>query len=187
MRPSKKEDIKAATIRLIAQNGVKGTSIREIAAAAGVTEAAIYRHFKSKDDLCQQIYYQIVLQMAAEKEAIVTSQEPLSVRLREWARLTYVYYDRYPDAFTYVLLMNHIFPEDQNEITKRQGRLFMKLISGAVNQGQTAPINPDIAMSHFTGVLLNIPRLINDGLIPAPAVDYVEEVGAVLKRIFPPL
>lgn len=38
-------------IRLFSQRGFTGTTTKEIALAAGVTEAIIFRHFKSKDDL----------------------------------------------------------------------------------------------------------------------------------------
>ena len=37
--------------RLFSQKGFRGTTTKEIAIAAGVTEAIIFRHFKSKDDL----------------------------------------------------------------------------------------------------------------------------------------
>jgi TetR/AcrR family transcriptional regulator len=38
-------------MRLFSQKGFRGTTTREIALAAGVTEAIIFRHFSSKDDL----------------------------------------------------------------------------------------------------------------------------------------
>lgn len=42
-------------IDLFAQKGFAGTTTREIAAAAGVTEAIIFRHFATKQDLYQAI------------------------------------------------------------------------------------------------------------------------------------
>jgi TetR/AcrR family transcriptional regulator len=42
-------------IDLFAQKGFGGTTTREIAAAAGVTEAVIFRHFATKQDLYQAI------------------------------------------------------------------------------------------------------------------------------------
>jgi len=47
--------IHAATL-LFAQRGVDATSMRDIAEAAGVREAAIYRHFASKDEMSRQIF-----------------------------------------------------------------------------------------------------------------------------------
>lgn len=38
-------------LRLFSQNGFRGTTTKEIALAAGVNEAIIFRHFETKDDL----------------------------------------------------------------------------------------------------------------------------------------
>ena len=45
--------VRAAT-SLFAERGIDGTSMRDIAEAAGVREAAIYRHFAGKDDLARE-------------------------------------------------------------------------------------------------------------------------------------
>src|SRR5712692_10556928 len=47
--------VRAAT-SLFAEKGIDGTSMRDIAAAAGVREAAIYRHFAGKDELAREIF-----------------------------------------------------------------------------------------------------------------------------------
>jgi AcrR family transcriptional regulator len=48
---NRKDQILREAARLFAQDGYQGTSIRGIAAACGITEAAIYRHFASKERL----------------------------------------------------------------------------------------------------------------------------------------
>jgi len=47
--------VRAATL-LFAEKGIDAASMREIAQAAGVREAAIYRHFAGKDDLAREIF-----------------------------------------------------------------------------------------------------------------------------------
>ncbi len=183
-RKNKKNDIIAATIRMVARNGVKAATIRQIAAEAGVTEGALYRHFASKEELCQQVYVEIVSEMAAVKEKIVAGKDPIQDRLFEWVKITYEYFDRYPDAFTYVLLTDHDFPEDQREITTVQGRLLMKLLEQGQHTGEFVPMPLEVALSHFTGVMLNVPRLINEKILEPPAAKYTTDVAAALWRIF---
>jgi AcrR family transcriptional regulator len=51
-----KEKIFDAAIDLFANKGFRGTSVREIASALGLTEGAIYRHFSGKDEILEQVF-----------------------------------------------------------------------------------------------------------------------------------
>ena len=51
----KKQQIIDAAIRVISNQGIEQTSVREIAAAAGLTTGAIYYHYKNKEELFQDI------------------------------------------------------------------------------------------------------------------------------------
>lgn len=53
---SAKAKIERAALTLFAAKGVDGVSTREIAAAAGVSEGLIYRHFKNKDGLALELF-----------------------------------------------------------------------------------------------------------------------------------
>ena len=182
-RKNRRGEIVDATIRVAAKQGVSGASIRQIASEAGVTEVALYRHFDSKDDLCQQAYQQIVADMAEEKEQLLQLRAaPLQQLLRNWIRLSFEYYDRYPEAFTYVLLTPYDFTE--SDITMRQGRMFSKLIADAIQAGEFPDMDPVIAMSHFSGLMLNIPRLINEGTLAPPALQYVDTVSMAVQGVF---
>lgn len=48
---ARREQILATAVELFSQRGFKGTTTKEIAAAAGVSEATVFKHFSSKDDL----------------------------------------------------------------------------------------------------------------------------------------
>ncbi len=50
-RGSRKQQIVAKTLEIIGNEGLAGLTIAKIAAATGVTEAALYRHFKSKEEI----------------------------------------------------------------------------------------------------------------------------------------
>ncbi len=53
---SKKKDILQAAMRLFATKGIDGISVKEIGDAAGVTDAAIYKHFKSKQAMALEAF-----------------------------------------------------------------------------------------------------------------------------------
>ncbi len=110
---------------------------------------------------------------------------PIAQKLRDWIRISYAYFDRYPEAFTYVLLMPPpaAVPQTETEITGAQGRLFMELIGDARAAGEMRDISPELALSHFTGLMLNVPRLIYQGNLPGPASVYVDEMANAVWRV----
>jgi TetR/AcrR family transcriptional regulator len=61
MRDAREAILKAA-IRLFAEKGYAGCSIREICQAAGVTKPVLYYHFRSKEDLYQELMLDIFSQ-----------------------------------------------------------------------------------------------------------------------------
>ncbi len=62
--------IEAAALGLFAAKGVDGASIREIAAGAGLTEGALYRHFASKEELSRALFIDRYGALARGIEAI---------------------------------------------------------------------------------------------------------------------
>ena len=184
-RKNKREALVGSAIRLVAQKGTKAASVRQIAEAAGVTEAAVYRHFSSKEDLFFQVYSQIVDDMAASKENILKSAEPIHLRIGGWVRVTYEFFDKFPDAFTFVLLTPHNFEDrDGVEITTKQGGLLMSMLDRDMKQGLFPSFQVDLAMAMFTGVMLNIPRLINEGTLAGPASQYADLVVEAIFSMF---
>lgn len=184
MRPSRKKEIIAAAIQELARHGVNGSTVRCIAASAGVTEGAIYRHFASKEELCDEAYSQIVAEMAEQKKEILEGGDAVEEKLRNWVRVTYEYFDLYPEAFSYVLLATHDFSPTLQEIATRQGRLMMQLMDKVVAAGDKPARSAQLAWSHFTGIMLNIPRSINESILPGPAVQYVDDVMVAVGSIF---
>jgi hypothetical protein len=97
--------------------------------------------------------------------------------------LTYEYFDQQPEAFTFVLLMPAPSDQSDSQIQTRQGHMFMEFAAAAMAAGQFRPLPPALAMGCFTGVMLNIPRLINEGALTGPALQYVDETFNAVWRM----
>jgi AcrR family transcriptional regulator len=71
-RPSREQHIRGAALSCFARLGYEGTRVRHIADEAGVSEAALYRHWKSKEELAASLFadgmraYAAALEEAAE-------------------------------------------------------------------------------------------------------------------------
>src|SRR6266567_3644325 len=57
--------IQQVAVELFTEHGYEGTSLREIAERLGVTKAALYYHFKSKEDIIQSLVEDYQEQMDA--------------------------------------------------------------------------------------------------------------------------
>lgn len=53
---SKRDEILQAAIRLFARQGVEGTTVKDIGKEAGVTDAALYKHFSSKEEVAFAVF-----------------------------------------------------------------------------------------------------------------------------------
>jgi len=76
--PSGKEIILNSATRLFIERGFNGVSMREIAEASKLTKAALYYHFKDKEDLLCEVFYQFLNEI--EREIQIIQSQDLSVR-----------------------------------------------------------------------------------------------------------
>jgi AcrR family transcriptional regulator len=80
-----KKDIKSlviqATFELIIESGINELTTAKIAERAGTAETVIYRHFKNKQDIINQLFSSIFQRLRDGYEAIRMEPEPVLVRL----------------------------------------------------------------------------------------------------------
>jgi len=181
-----REELLNGTIRLVAEGGPGAARMRAIARAAGVTEAAIYKHYPSKDALLGAAYRRIVDQMVAEKQHLAAGERPFRETMETWVRLTFASFDANPDAFRYVLLTPGTRPEEDDELAGCQGQLFLDLVRRAMAAGEIPELDPRLALSHFTGLMLNVPRMITEGTLSGPASDHADAVVEAIWRVLGP-
>src|SRR5882762_6150766 len=70
-RGERRERILASATSLFEENGFHGAGIDDIAAAAGVTGPAIYRHFKNKDAVLVALFDRLAERLGAILETVV--------------------------------------------------------------------------------------------------------------------
>jgi AcrR family transcriptional regulator len=96
-----------AAVQLFAAKGVDGVSIAEIAAAAEVSQGALYRHYRSKDELASTLFSNAYLRTGAELDAIRASQPGFASRIAAMVEHFCALYDADAALFRFMLIAQH--------------------------------------------------------------------------------
>lgn len=182
---AKKDAILEATVRLVAQNGAEAATMRAIAREVGVTEAAIYRHYASKEELWLTAYARVLDEIIVQREHLILGDGPIRARIREWVRLTFQYYDNNPQRFTYAFLVPGVV-SFAGAAEKQKSLPCRTMLETAMQSGSIRTMPPQLAQGYLMGLAHSVPHQINVGTLAGPAVQYIDEVAETVWRVFAP-
>ncbi|MGO9449712.1 MAG: TetR/AcrR family transcriptional regulator [Candidatus Binataceae bacterium] len=92
--------VRAAT-RLFSRRGIDATSMREIADAAGVREAAIYRHFAGKEEMSRDIFASWYGWYSSQLREIASGTGTVREKVYRIVRLELTAAEDHTEAFVY--------------------------------------------------------------------------------------
>ena len=82
MHSKRQNQIIEETIKLIHTKGIQGLTIKNISQGIGLTEAAIYRHFKSKDEILSTMLDDFRKNLDNKSKSILESDSKAMVKLK---------------------------------------------------------------------------------------------------------
>ena len=102
-----RERIERAALKCFVEQGVAETSIRDIAAEAGISLGAMYNHFISKDDLAWQVFINGWNRIAQELRQRAGGKANISSKLTGVIDCLFTRYDADPLLVTYIFSSRH--------------------------------------------------------------------------------
>jgi len=130
--------IKEATMKTIVENGIEATTIAMIAKNAGVSRGYLYRTYKGKQDLINELYYDKVNLLYKELEFLLalnqTSVRPLIESFIQ-NRVNYFLNEPIASKFFYQLLHNENFSAS-DEIKYKSTALMEQIKNIGVESGE---------------------------------------------------
>jgi AcrR family transcriptional regulator len=111
---SRRRDILDAAAALLRARGFHGTSVRDIAAAAGMTPGAIYSHFASKAALLLAIYQEGIDVISERVDAAIASASDPRQQLIAACE---AHVDMLLDRTDFAQVLIRVLPEDVPEVT----------------------------------------------------------------------
>ncbi len=151
---SVKARLERGALTLFAENGVDGVSTRQIAHAAGVSEGAIYKHFKSKEVLASHLFEAIHVHLFKLVEAAIDDATSFEDAVYRVVRAYCAAADEDRTLFEYHI--THMFRFGRHE---RPGRpdpttLIASRIAAAIKAGDCPAGDPEIKTAAALGVVL---------------------------------
>ena len=128
--PERRELILDAALEVFARRGFHGSSIDEIAQAAGVSKALIYEHFPSKRDLHISLLERHVQEIFERLAAAAATSDPGEVRLRAGVDAFLEFVETRRDAFR--MLFRDAVEPDVAEIVASVQRQTAAAVAGMI-------------------------------------------------------
>jgi AcrR family transcriptional regulator len=149
-----KASVERAAIELFAARGVDGVSIADIAGAAGVSQGALYRHYRSKDELAARLFAVAYQRTGAELSAIGAAEDRFAERIGAMIAHFCTLYDRDPALFRFMLISQHDFlPAIDGDGTTPVAAI-ETAVASAVATGEAEAVDIDSAVAAIMGIIL---------------------------------
>ena len=129
---SKRPDIERAALRLFVTRGVRGTTVRDIAAGAGVAEGTLYRHWRSKRDLARTLFRTSAAALADDVRRAAETETTARAKLA--AALHALFRAARHETFLYELLILPPSPDTQDFVADADSPA--RVLAAIVSEGQ---------------------------------------------------
>lgn len=179
-----KNAIYQAAARLFGEKGLDGTSIRQIAEAAGVSEAALYRHWKGKVDLAWEVFRSGLRTLQESLEQEVCRDRGAYEAIESTVRCFYRLFDDNRQLFGFVLLHQHDLWSRMNEETQSPVRFWFDLIKTFTqNLPPEEKAHPEVVAAITLGIVLRPPVACLYGRISGPMISHAPLVARGVCRV----
>jgi len=181
-RPSHRDDLLAAALRLFAAQGVRNTGIREITRAAGVSEAALYRHWKSKQVLAEALIQDAGNELTTELKAATADADAPTGKLAALIDTLFAYHIKQPEKFDLVVHVAHFERSMVNSKTALPSSVVLPVIRAGIRSKQFKKTEPELALAMLIGTIARTTQLMRLGVVKGSAARAGRQVREMILR-----
>ena len=182
VQSNRRRAIEDAALRLFAERSVAEVSVRDIAAAAGVGESALYRHMTSKEELAARVFHRAYLALAAELARALPEGAGLSAEVDALVRTALAAHDRDPVLFGFLLLRQHDSLPSLDLEQLNPVQVVRAVVRRALERGEMEPMDPDLGVAILMGIVLQPLTLSLYGVLAGEALPLAPTLSSAIKR-----
>lgn len=168
--------IEKEALRLFAEKGVEGATIRDLSQAVGVADAALYRYFGSKEQIAADLFTRHYGELARSIGEIGGRNLPFPKTVRALVDLFCGLFDDEPDVFAFILLNQHAhlrFVQAQGNVVEE----LASIMKHAHARGEIATADPELAAAMALGAVLQPAVFKLYGRLPGPLRDRAPDLA----------
>lgn len=186
--PAKRRILEAA-LELFVRDGLCETSVRDIAKASGFTNPALFKHFKSKDDLARYLFERCYLELAALVSTAIASATTYATKQRAIIDAYLAALDRDSNSVLYVQDgLRHFWPQMPDRVRRHSivGDVRQLLALGRAEGRVTSDIDLEVLTAAWLGTLQQFARFRYFGEFRQPTRSLGDALEALLTRMARP-
>jgi AcrR family transcriptional regulator len=173
-----RQRIVEGALRLFADRGVDATSIRDIATSAMITEPAVYRHFRSKEDLIWEIFWSGYRGLGETLRDSPPLGADLRTRLSAMVGTICALFDKDEPLFRFLLLTQHRQLGKITERDKSPVQVLHDQLAAAIAAGALPKQDAELATSTVFGIVLQAATFKVYGRLDRPLSHYAPSLAA---------
>jgi AcrR family transcriptional regulator len=144
--PAPRERILAEAARLFARSGYENSSMADVAASLGVSKAAIYHYFRTKQEIYDAIILDILSGLTATVSAEVARETAPAERVRRFMLSHARYFEARHDGFVTMLIgysgMSPGYREDASRLRDAYEQRLRELIADGIARDAFRDVDP---------------------------------------------
>lgn len=179
--PLARKPLRQAALRLFVERGFHATGIRDIAREAGVSEAALYRHWAGKDELALELFSGHLDEVVALLDTAIAGRQAAEA-VEEATRSCLALYDRDPLVFRFVLLIEHQLAERLPAGRRMPQDVLVDLAHRAAAEGNAVG-DPVQTSAFLIGLFLQTATYVLYGRLQPPLAAHAPAVTAAAHRL----
>jgi AcrR family transcriptional regulator len=184
--PSKAAILQCA-LGLFVKNGLRETSIRDIAEASGYTNPALYKFFDGKDALSLHVFERCYEYVVGELDGSQDAASPYAANLEALLATVTRLMDEELAAVLYVNENLRLFWRRLPASARRRSilGLFRKLLEEGKREGVIpGDLDATIALAILSGTFGQLARMAYFGELPRPFSQHSSPLRAIFERAF---
>lgn len=178
-----KQRIARAALTLFVEKGFAETSVRDITAAVGITEGALYRHYAGKEQLAWDLFSTNYISFATELTRARIGRSDFAAQIAAMIQTFCHFFDEDPKLFSYLLLMQHNESGKLPDSIKTPVDAVRECVIDGMERGDVPPAEPELITASLLGVVLQVATARIYGRIDQGLSDLAEDLTAICLRV----